>query len=103
MRVKQWAMIGALALPMASFALAQTTTTANPTPPNQSDQGTNPDRDQGVKSDASEAAHATGRAAKKTARKTKRGVKKATHKAAKKTRQGAEKVEDKTQTNPPQE
>lgn len=101
--IRQWALIGALAMPMATFALAQTTTTANPTPPNQSDQSTTKDSDQGVKSDASEAAHATGRAAKKTARKTKRGVKKGTHKAAQKTRQGAEKVEDKTQTNPPQE
>lgn len=57
-------------------------------------------QDQSVKSDVSEAGHATGRAAKKTAHKTKRGAKKATHKAARKTRQGAEKVEDKTQTPP---
>lgn len=104
MRIKQLVWVGALAIPMASFAWAQTTTTTAPGTSNQSDQGTkDKDTDQGVKSDVREAGHATGRATKKTAHKTKRGVKKGTHKAAQKTRQGAEKVEDKTQTNSPQE
>jgi hypothetical protein len=72
---------------LGSMLIAQDTTQSRPS-------------DQGVKSDVSEAGHATGRAAKKTARKTKHETKKGTHKAVKKTRQGAQKVADKTQTPP---
>jgi hypothetical protein len=89
MNVQKLLWAGVLASGMGILATAQN---ASPPPSQQSDQG--------VKSDAKNAAHATGRAAKKTGRKVKRGTKKATHKAAQKTRQGAQKVEDKTATPP---
>ncbi|HWX53445.1 MAG TPA: hypothetical protein VN176_02515 [Verrucomicrobiae bacterium] len=50
----------------------------------------------GIKQDTKDAAHATGRAAKKTGRKIKHGTKKVVNKSAGATRKGAEKVEDKT-------
>ncbi|MBZ5504042.1 MAG: hypothetical protein LAO78_01025 [Acidobacteriia bacterium] len=56
--------------------------------------------DSGIKQDTKDAAHSTGKAAKKTGHKIKKGTKKAVHKAAKGTKKGAEKVEDKTQTPP---
>jgi hypothetical protein len=56
--------------------------------------------DNGAKQDVKDAAHSTGKAAKKTGHKIKKGTKKIVHKAAKGTRKGAEKVEDKTQTPP---
>ena len=55
----------------------------------------------GIKQDTKDAAHATGRAAKKTGHKIKRGTKKVVHKGAHATSKGAGKVEDKTQTPPP--
>jgi type IV secretory pathway TrbL component len=60
---------------------------------NQSDNG-------GIKQDAKDAAHATGKAAKKTGRKIKHGTKKVVHKGAHATRKGADKVEDKTKPTP---
>ena len=54
----------------------------------------------GIKQDTKDAAHATGRAAKKTGRKIGHGTKKIVHKSARATRKGADKVEDKTA--PPQ-
>jgi hypothetical protein len=54
----------------------------------------------GIKQDTKDAAHATGRAAKKTGRKIKHGTKKVINKSARATRKGADKVEDKTA--PPQ-
>ncbi|HEU4413149.1 MAG TPA: hypothetical protein VFT65_00095 [Candidatus Angelobacter sp.] len=54
----------------------------------------------GIKQDTKDAAHATGRAAKKTGRKIKHGTKKGVHKAAHATAKGADKVEDKTATPP---
>ena len=65
---------------------------------NQSDNG-------GIKQDTKDAAHATGRAAKKTGHKIKHGTKKMVNKAAHATRKGAGKVEEKsspTPTPPPQ-
>jgi hypothetical protein len=61
--------------------------------------------DSGVKQDTKDAAHSTGRAAKKTGHKIKRGTKKVVHKSADATRKGAGKVEDKSApapTPPPQ-
>ncbi|HZE81978.1 MAG TPA: hypothetical protein VE604_13840 [Candidatus Polarisedimenticolia bacterium] len=61
--------------------------------------------DDGIKQDTKDAAHATGRAAKKTGHKIKKGSKKVVHKSANATRKGAEKVEDKSApapTPPPQ-
>lgn len=61
--------------------------------------------DDGIKQDTKDAAHSTGRAAKKTGHKIKKGTKKVVHKSANATRKGAEKVEDKsapTPTPPPQ-
>lgn len=86
-----WA--GALA-----FALGLVVHAQDAAPPPDSSQSRQ--SDQGVKADAKEAGHATGRAAKKTGRKIKHGTKKAAHKAAQKTRQGSEKIEDKTATPP---
>jgi len=80
-----------------TIAPAQSTSTQSAPP----DQNTT-QSDQGVKSDAREAGPATGRAEKKTAHTTKRTVKKGTNKAAQTTRQGAENVEDKAESNPPQ-
>ena len=54
----------------------------------------------GIKQDTKDAAHATGRAAKKTGSKIKHGTKKVINKGAHATRKGAEKVENKTQTPP---
>lgn len=54
----------------------------------------------GIKQDTKDAAHATGRAVKKTGRKIGHGTKKIVNKSARATRKGAEKVEDKTA--PPQ-
>ncbi|HEV2987694.1 MAG TPA: hypothetical protein VG759_04585 [Candidatus Angelobacter sp.] len=54
----------------------------------------------GIKQDTKDAAHATGRAVKKTGRKIKHGTKKIVNKSARATRKGADKVEDKTA--PPQ-
>jgi len=54
----------------------------------------------GIKQDTKDAAHATGRAAKKTGRKIKHGTKKVIHKGAHATSKAAGKVEDKTQTPP---
>ena len=62
MRIRQLVLVGALAIPMAGFAWAQTTTTTAPGNSDQSDQGAK-GSDQGVKSDINEAGHATGRAA----------------------------------------
>jgi hypothetical protein len=56
--------------------------------------------DGGIKQDTKDAAHATGRAAKKTGHKIKHGTKKVVHKGAHATRKGADKVEDKTKPNP---
>jgi hypothetical protein len=56
----------------------------------------------GIKQDTKDAAHATGRAVKKTGRKIKHGTKKIVNKSARATRKGAEKIEDKTATPPPQ-
>jgi len=61
--------------------------------------------DDGIKQDTKDAAHSTGRAAKKTGHKIKKGTKKVVHKSAHATQKGAEKVEDKsapTPTPPPQ-
>jgi hypothetical protein len=61
--------------------------------------------DSGIKQDTKDAAHATGRAAKKTGHKIKKGTKKVVNKSAHATKKGAEKVEDKsspTPTPPPQ-
>jgi hypothetical protein len=56
--------------------------------------------DSGIKQDTKDAAHATGRAAKKTGHKIKKGTKKVVHKGAHATGKGADKVEDKTKPNP---
>jgi hypothetical protein len=56
--------------------------------------------DSGIKQDTKDAAHSTANAAKKTGHKIKKGTKKVVHKSAKATRKGAEKVEDKSETNP---
>jgi len=50
----------------------------------------------GIKQDTKDAAHATGRAVKKTGRKIKHGTKKVVNKSAHATRKAADKVEDKT-------
>ena len=54
----------------------------------------------GIKQDTKDAAHATGRAVKKTGRKIGHGTKKIVNKSARGTRKAADKVEDKTA--PPQ-
>jgi hypothetical protein len=54
----------------------------------------------GIKQDTKDAAHATGRAVKKTGRKIKHGTKKVVNKSAHATSKAADKVEDKTA--PPQ-
>jgi hypothetical protein len=54
----------------------------------------------GIKQDTKDAAHATGRAAKKTGRKIKHGTKNVVNKSAHATRKAADKVEGKTA--PPQ-
>jgi hypothetical protein len=59
----------------------------------------NPDNS-GIKQDTKDAAHATGRAAKKTGSKIKHGTKKAVNKGAHATSKGAGKVEDKTAPTP---
>ena len=53
-----------------------------------------------IKQDTKDAAHSTGRAAKKTGRKIKHGTKKTVHKGAHATRKGVGKVEDKTAPAP---
>src|ERR1051326_9525619 len=61
--------------------------------------------DSGIKQDTKDAAHSTGKAAKKTGHKIKKGTKKAVHKSADATEKGADKVKDKsapTPTPPPQ-
>lgn len=58
--------------------------------------------DGGIKQDTKDAAHSTGKAAKKTGHKIKKGTKKVVNKSAKATKKGAEKVEDKT-APPPQQ
>lgn len=61
--------------------------------------------DSGVKQDTKDAAHSTGKAAKKTGHKIKKGTKKVVNKSAHATKKGADKVEDKTApapTPPPQ-
>ena len=57
-------------------------------------------KDDGIKQDAKDAAHSTGKAAKKTGHKIKKGTKKAVNKSADATRKGAEKVEDKSAPKP---
>jgi hypothetical protein len=54
----------------------------------------------GIKQDTKDAAHSTGRAAKKTGSKIKHGTKRAVHKSAHATSKGAGKVEDKTAAKP---
>ena len=56
--------------------------------------------DSGIKQDTKDAAHSTGKAAKKTGHKIKKGTKKAVNKSADATRKGAEKVEDKSAPKP---
>jgi len=56
--------------------------------------------DSGIKHDTKDAAHSTGKAAKKTGHKIKKGTKKAVNKSADATRKGAEKVEDKSAPKP---
>jgi len=56
--------------------------------------------DSGIKQDTKDAAHSTGRAAKKTGHKIKKGTKKVVHKGAHATKKGANKVEDKTKPSP---
>jgi hypothetical protein len=56
--------------------------------------------DSGIKQDTKDAAHSTGKAAKKTGHKIKKGTKKVVHKSANATERGAEKVEDKTAPKP---
>src|SRR5437660_2134266 len=75
-----WAVVLALPLSLGAFA--------------QSDTG-------GLKQDTKDAAHSTARATKKAGRKVKRGTKKVLHKGAHATRKGADKVEDKTDTQKP--
>jgi hypothetical protein len=57
-------------------------------------------QDNGIKQDTKDAAHSTGRAAKKTGHKIKHGTKKAVNKSAHATSKGAGKVEDKTAPTP---
>lgn len=57
-------------------------------------------RDNGIKQDTKDAAHSTGRAAKKTGHKIKKGTKKVVNKSAHATRKGAERVEDKSAPTP---
>ena len=52
--------------------------------------------DSGIKQDTKDAAHSTGKAAKKTGHKIKKGTKKTVNKSAQATEKGADKVEDKT-------
>jgi hypothetical protein len=52
--------------------------------------------DSGIKQDTKDAAHSTGKAAKKTGHKVKKGTKKGVNKSARETEKGADKVEDKT-------
>ena len=56
--------------------------------------------DSGIKQDTKDAAHSTGKAAKKTGHKIKKGTKKVVNKSADATRKGAEKVEDKSAPKP---
>jgi hypothetical protein len=56
--------------------------------------------DSGIKQDTKDAAHSTGKAAKKTGHKIKKGTKKVVNKSAHATRKGAEKVEDKSSPSP---
>lgn len=56
--------------------------------------------DGGIKQDTKDAAHSTGKAAKKTGHKIKKGTKKAVNKSAQATERGAEKVEDKSAPKP---
>lgn len=55
----------------------------------------------GIKQDTKDAAHSTAQATKKAGRKIKHGTKKTINKGTHAVRKGADKVEDKTQTNPP--
>lgn len=54
----------------------------------------------GIKQDTKDAAHSTGRAAKKTGHKIKKGTRKVVHKGAHATSKGANKVDDKTKPSP---
>lgn len=54
----------------------------------------------GIKQDTKDAAHSTGKAAKKVGHKVKKGTKKVVHAGAKGTRKGASKVEGKTEPTP---
>lgn len=54
----------------------------------------------GIKQDTKDAAHSTGKAAKKVGHKIKTGTKKVVHAGAKGTRKGASKVEEKTEPTP---
>lgn len=54
----------------------------------------------GIKQDTKDAAHSTGKAAKKVGHKIKKGTKKVVHTGAKGTRKGASKVEEKTEPTP---
>lgn len=54
----------------------------------------------GIKQDTKDAAHSTGKAAKKVGHKIKKGTKKVVHSGAKGTRKGANKVEEKTEPTP---
>jgi Ni/Co efflux regulator RcnB len=78
---------------MVAGAFAQTTpatTTTNDTRKTE----------QGAGQDMKDAAHSTGRAAKKTGHAVKKTTKKVVHKGAHATKKGADKVEDKTDSNP---
>ncbi|HET9182888.1 MAG TPA: hypothetical protein VFP59_12195 [Candidatus Angelobacter sp.] len=63
-------------------------------------QNTSAQNDNGIKQDTKDAAHSTGRAAKKTGHKIKKGTKKVVHKGAHATSKGAHKVERKTKPSP---
>jgi hypothetical protein len=56
--------------------------------------------DSGIKQDTKDAAHSTGKAAKKTGHKIKKGTKKVVHKSADATEKGADKVKDKSAPKP---
>jgi hypothetical protein len=56
--------------------------------------------DSGIKQDTKDAAHSTGKAAKKTGHKIKKGTKKVVNKSADATEKGADKVKDKSAPKP---
>lgn len=74
-----------LAFALAPAGIAQTSSAQN---------------DSGIKQDTKDAAHSTGRAAKKTGHKIKKGTTKTVHKGAHATKKGAAKVEGKTKPSP---